>query len=68
MIYKKGGDTMNNYIREYAKSKGVKLWEIADRLGMHDSNFSKMLRHHLTLEKEKQIIKIIDTIAGIHGR
>lgn len=59
---------MNNYIREYAKSKGVKLWEIADRLGMHDSNFSKMLRHHLTLEKEKQIIKIIDTIAEIHGR
>ena len=42
--------------------------EIADRLGMHDSNFSKMLRHHLTLEKEKQIIKIIDTIAEIHGR
>lgn len=59
---------MNDYIRNYAKSSGVKLWEIADKLGMQDSNFSKMLRHSLGLEKEKQIIKIIDDIAELRER
>lgn len=40
---------MNSGIKAYAKSKGVKLWEIAD------SNFSRMLRHELSAEKSIQI-------------
>lgn len=54
---------MNSGIKAYAKSKGVKLWEIADRLGIADSNFSRMLRHELSAEKSIQIKQIIEEIA-----
>lgn len=54
---------MNESLKKYAKSKGVKLWEIADRLGIADSNFSRMLRHELSAEKSIQIKQIIEDIA-----
>lgn len=54
---------MKEKIKEYAKSKNVKLWQIADVLGLHDTNFSKKLRHPLSEEEEKKIICIIDSIA-----
>lgn len=54
---------MNESLKKYAKSKGVKLWEIADRLGMADSNFSRMLRYELSAEKSIQIKQIIEDIA-----
>lgn len=53
----------NNGIRVMAKSQGVRLWEIADKLNMHDSNFSKMLRKELPSEKKEHIYKIINEIA-----
>lgn len=34
-------------IRAKAKGAGVKLWEIADKLGITDSHFSRKLRHEL---------------------
>lgn len=54
---------MNSKIKEYAKTKNVFLWEIADRLGLQDSNFSRLLRHPLPEDKAKEIINIIDRIA-----
>lgn len=54
---------MNKSIKEYAKSKNVFLWEVADKLGLHDTNFSKLLRHPLPDEKIQEIKKIIDSIA-----
>ena len=55
---------MNKNVKEYAKLCGVKLWQIADELGMQDSNFSKLLRHPLSSEKENEICAIIDRIAS----
>ena len=46
-------------IRSEIKSAGLKLWEIADALGMTDSYFSRKLRHELP-EADKE--KIRDTI------
>lgn len=54
----------NDMIKEYAKLNRVKLWQIADELGMQDSNFSKLLRHPLSSEKENEICAIIDQIAA----
>ena len=55
---------MNNQdLREYAKISGVKLWEVAERLNMQDTNLSKMLRHQLSEDKENELIAIIDQIA-----
>lgn len=54
----------NNDIRTVAKEKGVRHWEIADRLGIIDSNFSRDLRHELSETKKQQIFAIIDQIAN----
>lgn len=37
--------------------------QIADKLNMQDSNFSKMLRKELPSEKKEHIYKIINEIA-----
>lgn len=52
----------NNDIRVMARNHGVRLWQIANKLNMQDSNFSKMLRTELPNEKKKNIIEIIKEI------
>ena len=54
----------NQEIKDYAKVSGVKLWQVAEELGMHDSNFSKLLRHKLSEENENKICDIIDRLAA----
>lgn len=55
---------MNNQdLRKYAKISGVKLWEVAERLNIQDTNLSKMLRHQLSDDKENELVAIIDQIA-----
>ena len=44
----------NQEIREVAKSNGVKLWQIAYKLGLTDGNFSRKLRKELS-ETEKKV-------------
>jgi hypothetical protein len=53
----------NEWIREMAKSKGILLWQIADRLGITDGNFSRRLRHEMTQEEQERIRVIIDELA-----
>lgn len=53
----------NMDIREYAKKKGVKLWEIASALHINDGNFSRKLRQELSNEIKQQIFQIIDQIS-----
>ena len=49
----------NEKIKQLAKAERVRHWEIADRLQMHDSNFSRKLRHELSPEETTKIIEII---------
>ena len=51
--------TRNIDIRTEAKAHDVKLWEIADRYGLTDGNFSKKLRHELSAADKKRIREII---------
>ena len=53
---------MNSKIKNYARLKKVKLWQVAEKLGLHDSNFSRKLRHELSAQETKQIIQIIDDL------
>lgn len=53
----------NEDVREYARKKGVKLWTIAERLGIADSSFSRMLRYEITEDKKEEIKAIIDELA-----
>ena len=51
---------MANYaIRERAKNANIKLWEIADKLGISDTTFSKKLRKELPESEKRKVLLII---------
>ena len=54
----------NCELRAYAKQKDVLLWQIADRLGINDGNFSRKLRHELPEAEKERIRNIIDEVAA----
>ena len=49
----------NVEIREAAKRAGVRLWQIAYRLGMNDGNFSRRLRHEFPEADRVRVLEII---------
>lgn len=53
----------NRKIRDYASGQGVKLWQIANALGITDSTFSKKLRFEFTDDETAHVLKIIDSLA-----
>lgn len=53
----------NMEIREKARVRGVRLWQIADALGMQESQFSKKLRKELVEDEQSKILDIIDDLA-----
>ena len=57
----------NQDIRAIAKDNGVKLWEIAEVIGITDGNFSRRLRRELSAESKAQIIGIIKNVAAQHA-
>lgn len=59
---------MNNKdIREAAKQAGVCLWQIAERLGINDGNFSRKLRRELPSQEREKIMEIINELAKEKG-
>ena len=50
-------------IKALADSKGVRMWMIAERYGLHESNFSRKLRHPLSEADRAKIVHIIHEIA-----
>ncbi len=50
-------------VRRTAAGAGVKLWQIAEALGMADCSLSRKLRRELPVEEKEQIFKIIDRLA-----
>lgn len=53
----------NMKIREEARNSGVRLWQVADALGIQESMFSKKLRTELSEEEQVKIISIINELA-----
>ena len=49
----------NEDIRNEIKEAGLFLWQVADRLGINDTYFSKKLRYEFSPEKKAQIRAII---------
>ena len=54
----------NADIRSAAKSAGVCLWQIAERIGINDGNFSRKLRRELSDQEKQEILKIVDELAA----
>jgi hypothetical protein len=53
----------NKGIRDEAKTKGIKLWEIAEVYGLSDGNFSRKLRRELPEAEQRKIMGIIEMLA-----
>ena len=54
----------NLEIRHAAKTAGLRLWQIAERIGINDGNFSRKLRRELPQAERDKILKIIADIAA----
>lgn len=53
----------NQDIRNAAKKADIKLWQIAEKLGIWDATFSRKLRKELPQEEKEKIIGIIAELA-----
>ena len=53
----------NQEIRDYAKRRNVKHWEIAYELGIGDCWFSRRLNREIDKDTQDRILKIIDKLA-----
>ncbi len=61
---KEEGEKMyNKDVRNYAKSKKVFLYQIAELLNVSESTFIKSLRKEQNKETKESLFKIIDMIA-----
>lgn len=54
----------NQEIRTAAKNKNIYLWQIAEKLGMQDSAFSRKLRRELSAAEKAKIMSIIDELSA----
>ncbi len=55
---------MNNQdIRRTAAGAGVRLWQIAEALGIADCNFSRKLRRELPQDEKEKIFEIIKKLS-----
>ena len=57
-------NSANMEIRAAAKRAGIFLWQIAERVGVNDGNFSRKLRRELPADEREKILCIIDELAA----
>lgn len=50
---------VNAEIRETAKRSGIKLWQVAEEIGMSDAAFSRKLRHELPDTERERVLNAI---------
>lgn len=53
----------NADIKVAAMRAGVKLWELAEALGIADTSLSRKLRHELPEDEKQKILEIIDRLS-----
>ena len=57
----------NREIRALAAERRVKMWQIADTIGIADMTFSKWMRRELPEDKKRQALEAIEAIAAKRG-
>ncbi len=53
----------NAQIRGAVKAAGLCLWQVAERYGISDGNFSRKLRRELPQQEQEKILEIIRELA-----
>ena len=51
-----------NEIRTMILDNGFKLWQVADRFGCTDGNFSRKLRHDFSEKDTKRVLDIVNEL------
>ena len=54
----------NEEIRRAAAGAGVRLWQVADALGLADCSLSRKLRKELPQAEKEKIFAIIRNVSG----
>lgn len=54
----------NKEIRALASTAGIRLWQIAEQIGINDGNFSRRLRHELSSSEREHVLMIIKELAA----
>lgn len=57
----------NQDIRRAAGGAGVRLWQIANALGVNDSTLSRKLRKEMPPDEKEKIFSIIAELTGEAG-
>ncbi|UII56240.1 helix-turn-helix domain-containing protein [Cytobacillus spongiae] len=52
----------NPDIKEAIKKAGLKQWEVAEEYGLHEGNFSRLLRRELPKSEKQKIFHIINEL------
>ena len=55
----------NKEIREAAQKAGVKLWQLAEELGMSDCCFSRRLRKEFSPEEKAKALNAIERLKAV---
>lgn len=53
----------NKDIKLAAAGAGVRMWQIADELGIRDCNLSRKLRHEISDDEKERIFTIIEKLS-----
>ena len=54
----------NKEIRDAANRAEVRLWQVAERIGVADATFSRKLRRELPPQEREKILRIINELAA----
>ena len=54
----------NKEIREQAKMKNVRLWQVAEKMRLSDASFSRKMRRELPQQEKESILNLIDNLAA----
>ena len=53
----------NEALRRLAAGNGVKLWQVAEALGIADTSLSRKMRRELPPDEKERIVRIIREIS-----
>ena len=54
---------MNKDIRLAVKEDGVKMWQLADKMGIADTTLCRRLRKELPEDQKRRILEIVDELS-----
>ncbi len=57
----------NRELKLYAASKGVRLWQVAEKFGITDAAFSRKLRKEFSQEDARRFKVYVDEISSETG-